>query len=227
MPLTVYGLWHKDGRMFSAYALSTTSGGVDHLTGLLLIDRPAQVDPAQLGVWEVMYGKFSLFPMARDGALGVACNMFIDEQSRQYVRPFAAQASQAFYEVLKEFLVIPPNIDFEMCWDPDREQWASKPRIYPQGGIYGKPRFTLGEIVATIGATSVIIDTVDDPRVYLRRHITGDWGELCDDDKAENEYSVRHGFRILSRYSFSNGQPFYIITEADRSVTTILLPEEY
>ncbi len=59
------------------------------------------------------------------------------------------------------------------------------------------------------------------------RHLTEDWGELSDTDKAENELSVREGFRILSAYNLRTGVKFWIITEADRSVTTFLLPGEY
>lgn len=60
----------------------------------------------------------------------------------------------------------------------------------------------------------------------LKRHITGDWGEVCEEDKAANDEALRTGDRILSAY-ISNGHRFWIITEADRSATTILLPEEY
>ena len=61
----------------------------------------------------------------------------------------------------------------------------------------------------------------------LRRHVYGDWGDLDDEDKAENEFSVENGYRILSSYTSSNGIKFWVITEADRSATTVLLPEEY
>jgi hypothetical protein len=59
------------------------------------------------------------------------------------------------------------------------------------------------------------------------RHVSGDWGDLNESDRQENELSVREGFRILSAYRMSDGTRFWIITEADRSVTTVLLPEEY
>ncbi len=57
--------------------------------------------------------------------------------------------------------------------------------------------------------------------------MTGDWGDLDDEDKKENELSVKQGFRILSAYNLENGEKVWVITEWDRSVTTILLPEEY
>ena len=61
----------------------------------------------------------------------------------------------------------------------------------------------------------------------LARHAIGDWGELEPTDAAENENSVAHGFRLLSGYQTDAGERLWIITEADRSATTLLLPEEY
>ena len=55
----------------------------------------------------------------------------------------------------------------------------------------------------------------------------GDWGELCEEDRQENEFSLREGFRLLSAYTSAQGEKFWVITERDRSVTTVLLPEEY
>ena len=65
------------------------------------------------------------------------------------------------------------------------------------------------------------------PFEFLARHQTGDWGELCEEDKRENEFSVHNGFRILSAYRTRNDVKIWIITEADRSATTLLLPHEY
>jgi hypothetical protein len=63
---------------------------------------------------------------------------------------------------------------------------------------------------------------------YVLRHLRGDWGNLDDEDKQENEFSVQNGYRILSSYRLNgDGQRIWIITEEDRSATTILLPEEY
>jgi hypothetical protein len=61
----------------------------------------------------------------------------------------------------------------------------------------------------------------------LDRHASGDWGELEPTDVAENQYSIAHGFRLLSSYQTNAGEKLWIITEADRSATTLLLPEEY
>jgi len=88
-------------------------------------------------------------------------------------------------------------------------------------------RFSPGSVVATPGALEALRASGDDPLAYLVRHIAGDWGELDEHDRRENELSLEHGWRILSTYRLSNGGRIWIITEADRRVTTILLPEEY
>ena len=85
--------------------------------------------------------------------------------------------------------------------------------------------FKPGQIVATQGALNLSARG-GDLFEYLVRHLSGDWGELDDNDKRENEFSLKNGFRILSAYNTSSGK-LWIITEADRSVTTFLLPEEY
>jgi hypothetical protein len=61
----------------------------------------------------------------------------------------------------------------------------------------------------------------------LTRHVTGDWGQLEDEDKKENELSLQQGFRLLSAYEISTGLKIWVITERDRSATTLLLPSEY
>jgi len=62
---------------------------------------------------------------------------------------------------------------------------------------------------------------------YLVRHIAGDWGDVDEHDRRENELSLIHGLRLLSAYTLSSGTKIWVITEADRSATTVLLPEEY
>jgi hypothetical protein len=89
------------------------------------------------------------------------------------------------------------------------------------------PKFRLGQIVATPGALDALLMGGQTPAVFLRRHVAGDWGELDVEDRRENEFSVEHGFRLLSAYTLSNGTKIWIITEADRSSTTLLLPSEY
>jgi hypothetical protein len=65
------------------------------------------------------------------------------------------------------------------------------------------------------------------PASLLIRHASGDWGELNEHDRQENEFSLKNGFRILSNYALGNGERIWIITEADGSSTCLLLPSEY
>lgn len=87
-------------------------------------------------------------------------------------------------------------------------------------------KFELGQVVATRGAIECINRA--DVIAALKRHASGDWGEVCRADKKQNEFSLKHGLRLFSVYiAAEDGRKFWIITEADRSITTILLPEEY
>lgn len=88
-------------------------------------------------------------------------------------------------------------------------------------------KFSPGNVVATPGALEAFRASGDDPLAYVIRHLAGDWGELSEGDRRENELSLTHGFRLLSAYMLGDGTKIWIITEADRSATTILLPDEY
>jgi hypothetical protein len=87
--------------------------------------------------------------------------------------------------------------------------------------------FSLGRIVATPGGLRTLERANQSAALFLTRHAAGDWGELDPEDIRENEYSVAHGFRLLSTYTTAIGDKLWIITEADRSATTLLLPDEY
>ena len=90
------------------------------------------------------------------------------------------------------------------------------------------PLFSLGQIVATPGALAALEKAGHTPQEFLSRHLQGDWGELSDEDRTENELTLQRGFRLLSSYRTNAGDTkIWVITEADRSATTILLPEEY
>jgi hypothetical protein len=84
----------------------------------------------------------------------------------------------------------------------------------------------LGRVVATPGALKLLSETGKDPFGYITRHAAGDWGNLCAFDRRQNEIALREGYRVLSSYDVLEDR-VWVITEADRSVTTILLPEEY
>ena len=90
-----------------------------------------------------------------------------------------------------------------------------------------RPLFDLGQVVGTPGALQALENAGQQPGELLARHVMGEWGDLCDEDKAENDLSVEKGFRILSAYTLQTGVKIWVITEWDRSATTILLPEEY
>lgn len=83
----------------------------------------------------------------------------------------------------------------------------------------------LGHIVATPNALQSI--TQDDILLGIQRHQAGDWGNLTDDDRSSNDRALSQGGRIVSAYNAVNGTRFWVITEADRSRTTVLLPEDY
>lgn len=91
--------------------------------------------------------------------------------------------------------------------------------------ILSKMRFSLGKVVITRHALDVL--PPDDVWKALSRHSRGDWGDLCNFDWEQNDQALIYEARLLSRYVDRNGVCFWIITEWDRSVTTILLPEDY
>jgi len=86
-------------------------------------------------------------------------------------------------------------------------------------------KFLLGQTVITRGANDELDQS--DVLMALQRHTSGDWGDLGDEDKQANEDALKTGARLFSAYHSSKGTKFWIITEADRSATTILLPSEY
>ena len=85
--------------------------------------------------------------------------------------------------------------------------------------------FALGRLLITAHAQSVL--ALEDVAAALRRHMVGDWGEVSKEDAHENDFSLEQGFRLLSAYTDRRGTRFWIISEADRSATTVLLPEDY
>ena len=87
------------------------------------------------------------------------------------------------------------------------------------------PRFLLGSTCITPGVRMAL--SLEEIHAALSRHQRGDWGDLPSADCEENELSLREGFRVLSAYTTRSGKRVWIITEADRSATTVLLPEEY
>ena len=90
--------------------------------------------------------------------------------------------------------------------------------------------FKMGELYLTIGVNNRISEEVRFEMFVIRslkRHVSGDWGDLGQGDKKENELSLEKGFRLLSSYKYKDGTKIWVTTEADRSATTVLYPEEY
>ena len=91
--------------------------------------------------------------------------------------------------------------------------------------IIGEPRFELGDIYTTPGATALIKDGLL-ADLYIDRHWRGDWGDIDAEDRETNNEAIKYGDRILSCFDTPLGR-LWIITEADRKHTTVLTPEEY
>jgi hypothetical protein len=96
-----------------------------------------------------------------------------------------------------------------------------------------RPKFPLGRIYATRGALELLKRSNLDARTLLARHVHGDWGLVHPDDTAANQHAISHGSRIVSTYAVGptglmrDAEVIWVITEADRSATTLLLPGEY
>ena len=88
------------------------------------------------------------------------------------------------------------------------------------------PLFPLGMVVATPAALSTLLELGASPATLLARHVSGDWGDLDADDRSANEQALGNGVRIFSSYTI-NGTEVWIITEADRSSSCVLLPDDY
>lgn len=86
-------------------------------------------------------------------------------------------------------------------------------------------KFLPGRIVATPGVREAVSEEV--LSAALERHLNGDWGDVSDNDRAANKRALRDGTRLLSVYHAPDKTKFYVITEADRSTTTVLLPGDY
>jgi hypothetical protein len=90
-----------------------------------------------------------------------------------------------------------------------------------------QPLFALGQVVATPGALAALETAGQAPHEFLARHVVGDWGNLVEEDVRENERALKVGNRLFSAYNLNDGTRLWIITEYDRSVSTLLLPMEY
>ena len=89
------------------------------------------------------------------------------------------------------------------------------------------PLFSVGQVVATPGALEAFEKSNQTPMAFIQRHVRGDWGNLCEEDAEANNLALNDGSRLLSSYKLNDGTKVWVITEADRSSTCVLLPSEY
>lgn len=109
----------------------------------------------------------------------------------------------------------------------DTGQAAACPNdSFPTSGS-ATPLLPLGQVLATPGALELLRSLKLTPLQFVLRHMGGDWGDVCEEDRQANAEALAHGARVVSVYVLGPTQRLWIITEADRSSTTLLLPEEY
>ena len=99
--------------------------------------------------------------------------------------------------------------------------------VSSQNAAVGLPLFPLGQVLATPGALDLLQSYQLAPLSFIQRHVVGDWGDICAEDRQVNADALQHGSRLMSVYAISPTEKLWIITEADRSCTTLLLPQEY
>jgi hypothetical protein len=186
-----------------------------------MIDRPDPADPHWLAAIEEAFGDYDLAPMTQGGERGIVCQMRITADSVQHLRTMTHPLERSMRSALVPLVRHPPAVTLSLSWSLAHRCWVSQ-IVAPDA-----PLFPLGLIVGTPGAVRALEQAEQSPFEFLDRHIRGDWGALGEEDQQENVFSVQHGFRILSAYTTSAGEPLWVITEADRSATILLLPSEY
>jgi hypothetical protein len=215
----LYHLWHPGTRdRFSGYGVVVAPW---RLVGLIMVDRPTVVDPAWLAEIERTFGRYQLTAMTQTGERGLVCQMEVAEDSRPYLKRLLHARNPVLRVALRPLRRHLPAVTLAVRWAAAHGCWVSA-IVWPF-----QPTFPLGRLVATPGALQALAEAGQSPMEFVRRHQSGDWGEVNEEDQRENELSVTHGFRILSAYRTARGVRMWVITEADRSATTLLLPSEY
>lgn len=248
----LYFLWHPGTKgVFSGYGLTIQPNRKDLLVGLLMVDRPQRVDPVWLDEIEARFGGYELYAMSVTGERGIGCQMYIAPDSLAYLRRsiipryLAILITQALMPLLRQ----PPRPRLKVRWNPHLRVWTSefqeqqsdattadtsdaadvvtKERSTMNEQPKKKALFELGQVVATPGALEALNEAGQKPDEFLYRHVTGDWDNLDPHDQKENERAIKVGNRVFSAYQTNKGVKIWVITEWDRSVTTLLLPSEY
>lgn len=227
----LFFLWHPDTRFtFSGYGLVVETGHRDLLHGILMVDRPYPVSALWLESVQQTFGEIFLYAMTATHERGIACQMRIAADSLPYVCSLSVPMAQRLRRALMPLLAQPPKPRFLLKWEPTLRLWQSEFDVTDAPSAVQPPKpalFRLGQVVATPGALDALQKTGQMPTEFLERHITGDWGNLVEEDKQENERALRQGSRLFSAYNLTDETRIWVITEWDRSVTTILLPSEY
>ncbi|WP_341773247.1 type I restriction endonuclease subunit M [Comamonas aquatica] len=96
-----------------------------------------------------------------------------------------------------------------------------------QNASVSLPLFPLGQVLATPGVLELLETYQLPPLSFIQRHVVGDWGDICAEDQQVNADALQYGYRLMSVYAITPTEKLWVITEADRSCTTLLLPEEY
>jgi hypothetical protein len=212
-------LWHPGTTdVFSGYGLVVAPA---HLVGLILVDRPEPVNATWLETIARAFGSYQLTAMTTGGERGLVCQMLIAEESIEHLRVLPHPHIGALRDALLPLLEELPAVTLHLAWSADNRCWISH-ILEPRG-----PLFSLGMVVGTQGAVEALAAAGQGPQEFLDRHVHGDWGDVAEKDKQENDFSLQHGFRILSAYTTRAGARIWVLTEADRSATTLLLPDEY
>lgn len=226
----LFYLTHPGTNLFSGYGLPLKGHRRDMLVGLLMVDRPMPVSPLWLEEIVPRYGEYELYPLTETGERGIACQMFIEHDSIALVQAIVSPTSVEIAQAIAPFLHKLPKPQLRLSWDDGNLVWVSSFYQEPTGSnglMPPPPLFPMGQIVATPGALDALEASGQNPSEFIVRHVTGDWGEMPPEDVTENERSLTYGSRLMSSYRTTQDVKIWIITEWDRSVTTLLLPSEY
>jgi hypothetical protein len=139
-------------------------------------------------------------------------------EPREEHQPFYVGVLANYHKLMDEYIANPTTDLVGQVWNSQQDLEA----LLRQGG-----KFPLGRLLMTPGAQEAMHEQLHVPAEFLVRHVHGDWGKLEPEDVEENELSLREGFRLLSSYSMRYDGKLWVITERDRSATTLLLPDEY
>ena len=138
------------------------------------------------------------------------------------------------YVALDVYFVIPLTPIEGVCYTAGITMKEQYPQTHTEQepshdeGESPKPLFRLGQVVGTPGVLQAFEETGENPLEFLLRHVAGDWGYLCEEDKAENQIAIEQGLRTFSAYKLNNGTKIWVITECDvRRVTVCGIASDF